>query len=86
MHAAVALIALALGYKTFADAHKEKEGIKLLGQVIGLFVMIAAMLAILCGMFKCMYGSSSCSMMHRDGCPIAAARMGCPMSASDTGK
>ena len=62
MYAVLGLIALALGYKVFVDAGKEKEGVKLLGQVIGIFVMIAAVLSILCGTMKCMtkYGKYDC--------------------------
>ena len=78
MHSAIALIALALGYKVFADAHKEKEGLKLLGQIIGIVVMLAAVLCILCGAAKCMY-KSQCSLMSKTGCPLIAAKTACPM-------
>ena len=78
MHTAVALVALALGYKVFADAHKEKEGLKLLGQIIGIVVMIAAVLCMLCGAAKCLY-KSQCSVMSHNGCPLAAAKTTCPM-------
>ena len=78
MHTAIALVALALGYKVFADAHKEKDGLKLLGQVIGIVVMLAAVLCMLCGAAKCVY-KSQCSMMSKNGCPLAAAKTACPM-------
>ena len=71
MHSAVALVALALGYKVFADAHKEKEGLKLLGQIVGIVVMLGAVLCILCGAAKCLT-NSQCSMMSNNGCPLAA--------------
>ena len=77
MHSAVALIALALGYKVFVDAHKEKEGLKLLGQIIGIVVMLAAVLCMLCGAAKCMT-KSQCSLMSKTGCPLAA-KTTCPM-------
>ena len=38
MSIALSLIALVLGYKVFLDASKEKEGLKLLGQSIGIFL------------------------------------------------
>ena len=85
MQASVALVALALGYKVFADAHKEKEGLKLLGQVIGLVVMLGAVLFLLCGAAKCMY-NSQCPMMSKSACPFTA-KSACPMGvASDSAK
>ncbi len=71
MGIAISLVALALGYKVFADANKEKEGIKLLGQVIGIVVMLAALASIACGAVKCM-GRSECSMMSKSNCPMMA--------------
>ena len=75
MHAVLGLIALTLGYKVLVDAGKEKEGVKLLGQVVGIFVMIAAVLSILCGTMKC---------MTKYGCPMGSdhgpmQQMECPM-------
>ena len=69
MFTTVSLIALALGYKVFVDAGKEKEGLKILGQVIGLFVMVAAMLSFVCGVAKC---------MSQAGCPLTS-KYNCPM-------
>ena len=69
MHVAISLVALALGYKVFADAHKEKEGLKLLGQVIGIVVMLAALLSVVCGATKCM-GHSGCPVMAKSACPM----------------
>ena len=60
MHGAIALIALGVGYLVYLHASKEKEGVKLLGQAIGIFVMIAAVLCLVCSTSKCMkkYGGS----------------------------
>ena len=80
MSVSISLVALALGYKIFADAHKEKEGIKLLGQIIGVVVMIAALLSVACGAAKCMkrldgsmMSKSNCAMMAKTSCPMHAA-------------
>ena len=83
MHGAISLVALALGYKVFTDAYKEKEGLKLLGQMIGVVVMIAAVLSILCGAAKCM-GKSDCPMMRKSECSMMGKHEGmmsktCPM-------
>ena len=43
MSCAVSLIALGIGYLVFVQAAKEKEGMKLLGQIIGIVVMIGAL-------------------------------------------
>ena len=66
MHTAIGLIALALGYKVFVEAGKEKEGLKILGQVIGVFVMVLAFAATLCGAMKCISG---------DGCPLTGKHL-----------
>lgn len=79
MSVALCLIALALGYKVFVDASKEKEGVKLLGQAIGIFVMVAALLLALCGAMKCAY-KSGYSMMSKYSCPMMA-KSNCPMSS-----
>ena len=80
MCVSISLVALALGYKIFADAHKEKEGIKLLGQIIGVVVMIAALLSVVCGVAKCMKrldysmkSKSNCAMVAKTSCPMHAA-------------
>ncbi|MCG3176712.1 MAG: hypothetical protein MOGMAGMI_01672 [Candidatus Omnitrophica bacterium] len=82
MAGAIALIALGVGYLVFVTASKEKEGVKLLGQVIGIFVMIASLLCLICSSMKCVgksgYGKGgydrSCSMkLAKDNCPIQAA-------------
>ena len=72
MHCAVALIALGVGYLVFLHASKEKEGVKLLGQAIGILVMIASVLCLLCSASKC---------MKRDGCPFSGKAPMCPMSS-----
>ena len=69
MHAtSVSLIALALGYKVFVDAGKEKEGLKILGQTIGVLVMVAALLVTLGGAMKCV-SRAACPMMSK-ACPM----------------
>ena len=79
MSVAVCLIALALGYRVFVLACSEKDGVKLLGQAIGIFVMIVAVIAMLmsaCPKYsKCgKYGScgSPCSKtaVSKPICPL----------------
>ncbi|MBI4352744.1 MAG: hypothetical protein HY593_02340 [Candidatus Omnitrophica bacterium] len=71
------LIALALGYFVFVAGSKEKEGLKLLGQVIGIMVMIGALLAVSCSMVKCAkYGYS---MAGKGAYPVV---VNCPMRGS----
>ena len=72
MSCAVALVALSLGYLVYLHASKEKEGVKLLGQVIGIFVMIASVL--------CLMGSAS-KCMRKNGCPFSGKAPMCPLSA-----
>ena len=76
MSIALCLIALALGYKVFADALKEKKGVRLLGWGIGIFVMLAAVLSLVCGAIKCAY-KSGCPTMSKYSCPMVKAN--CPM-------
>lgn len=85
MCVAISLIALALGYKAFAAAHKEKEGLKLLGKTVGLVVMITAAYSIAFGVTKCM-NRSQCDMMSKSNCAMMAKKT-CPMMApEDAGK
>ena len=42
MRCTTALIALGLGYVVLLQANKEKEGLKLLGQAIGILIMVGA--------------------------------------------
>ena len=77
MSIALCLIALALGYKVFADALKEKKGVRLLGWGIGIFVMLAAVLSLACGtILKCL-SKSGCPTMSKYSCPMVKAN--CPM-------
>ena len=90
MHAGSALIALALGYVVFAHAYKEKEGLKLLGQIVGVAVMVLSLLLIICGAMQCksMNGGNSdkCAMGHKDckmkgdaDCAMSGKKM-CPIT------
>ena len=81
MYVAISLVALALGYRVFADANKEKEGIRLLGQVIGIVVMLAALVSIAYGAAKCM-NRSNCSMMSKSNYAMTA-KTNCPMHAAE---
>ena len=80
MSCAVGLIALGVGYLVYLQAVKEKEGLKLLGQVIGIFVMIAAVLSMFC-MAKqmkdrCDGGGKNCPMMASKApmCPLGESK------------
>ena len=77
MGLATGLIALSLGYFVYAGASKEKEGIKLLGQIIGIVVMIAALMTTACSAMKCM-AKSGCPMMSKM-CRFSE-KMRCPMA------
>ena len=81
MRSAVALIALVLGYKSYVDACREKEGIKLLGQVIGIFVMIAAVLSLVCGAVKCFSRGADCPFSKKNGSMMSKAN--CPMASQN---
>ena len=70
MSCAVSLVALSLGYLVYLHASKEKEGVKLLGQVIGLVVMIGAVMSMFC----------AAKYMKRDGCPFSGKAPMCPFT------
>ena len=72
MSCAMALIALGVGYLVFLNANKEKEGLKLLGQAIGILIMIGAVLSSVCHASKCMR-KGEC-FMSKSGAPM------CPLS------
>ena len=71
MSCAVSLIALGVGYLVYLHASKEKEGVKLLGQAIGIVVMIGAVLSMFC----------AARSMKMGGCPFSGKAPMCPYSA-----
>ena len=72
MGCAMALIALGVGYLVLLQANKEKEGLKFLGQALGILIMIAAVMSALC--------AAKCSSKG-DGCPKSGKAPMCPVSA-----
>ena len=76
MSCAMGLIALGVGYLVLLSANKEKEGVKLLGQVIGILIMIAAVLSSLCMASKCGRKGYGAPM-----CPISQAKLAAPQEA-----
>jgi hypothetical protein len=83
MYIGIALVALALGYKVLVDASKEKEGLKILGQAIGIFVILASVAGFVCGVTKCI--KKNCDKMGKAGCPISA-KANCPTQGSPAGQ
>ncbi len=75
MKIAIALIALALGYKVFTEASKEKEGLKLLGQTVGIFVMILSLLLTLCGISMMMNCYQKDFSGFKGKCPLTGQMM-----------
>ncbi len=81
MFSGLGLIALALGYKVYVDASKEKDGVKFLGQAIGILVMIGAVLVILCGAMKCLSMYGGCPMkMYKGYGSMGAQQTVCPVN------
>ena len=59
MSCAMGLVALGVGYLVLLQANREKEGLKLLGQAIGILIMIGAVASSLCAVKgKCHDGYS----------------------------
>ena len=72
MKSALLLIALGFGYKVFADATKEAGGIKTLGRLIGIVMMVLSTAVIAVKTFQC------AAAMY---CPMnkTCAMSACPM-------
>ena len=73
----VGLITLGVGYTVFTNATREKKTVKFLGQGIGILIMIASLLALVCASMKCaMMGGcpfsqkSKCRTMDKAMCPF----------------
>ena len=88
MSIGIALVALALGYKVFADAYKEKEGLRLLGQIVGVGVMVLALVSAVCSTMKCMYqagcplmSKSNCAMMAKGSSGVMGGMKNCPIKS-----
>lgn len=76
MGCAMSLIALGVGYLVLLNANKEKEGLKLLGQAIGIIIMVAALMTAICVAKSCMKGGS-CGMSEKKMCHMTSG--GAPM-------
>ena len=79
MSCAMGLIAMGVGYLVILNANREKEGLKLLGQVIGILIMIGAVLSSVCAASKCGrggYSKGGCPTMSKGApmCPISHAK------------
>ena len=70
MHIGITLVSLSLGYLTYVQATKEKEGLRILGQVVGIFVILASIAGFICGVTKCVK-KGMCSMPMKMNCPIS---------------
>ena len=70
MGCALGLIALGVGYLVLLQANKEKKNLKLLGQAIGVLIMIAAVLSAVC--------AARCKMSG--DCPLSGKAPMCPFS------
>lgn len=77
MSGVMCLIALSLGYLVYLTAVKEKDGLRILGQVIGIVVMLASIGGFLCSTMHRMKGGmgGDCSMGSKMSCPMMAAKM-----------
>ena len=69
MSCGVGLIALGVGYLVLLSAYKEKEGLRLLGQVIGILIMIGAVASVMCA---AKHKMDSCGKGKAPMCPFSA--------------
>ncbi len=69
MSVSLCLIALSLGYLVFYQASHVKEGLKILGQTIGVIVMIISVLTAACCLTQAVCKKSTGSGVMA-GCPI----------------
>ncbi len=77
MSCAMGLVALGVGYLVLLQANKEKEGLRILGQAIGILIMIGAVISSLCAA-KCK-SSKECSLSGKAPmCPLSAKHMEAP--------
>jgi hypothetical protein len=69
MGCALALIALGTGYLVLLNANKEKEGLKLLGQVIAILIIVGSVASALCSSMKC--GKGGYGLAKGGMCPVS---------------
>ena len=75
MGCAIGLVALGIGYLVLLNANKEKEGLKVLGQAIGILIMVVSVLMGLCAMKKCIKGGSCGSYSSSMMCPVSGKNL-----------
>ena len=84
MGCAMSLVALGIGYLVLLNANKEKEGLKLLGQAIGIIILVGALMTAVCAATKCMKGGA-CGMGEKKMCHTSASGAPmCPVSGKST--
>jgi hypothetical protein len=75
MSCAMSLIALGVGYLVLLQANKEKEGLRILGQALGILIMIAAVLSSLCAVSKCGMKGGYRGFEKAPMCPVSAKQL-----------
>ena len=82
MFIALNLIALAVGYKVFVEATKEKKDLKTLGRAIGIFIMMVVFLTSAMALVK--YSQAYCQYKSRFGCLPILSKL-CPYASRNAG-
>lgn len=70
MSIALCLTALSLGYLVFYQASQAKEGLRMLGQAIGVVVMIISLLSAVCCLTQAL-GVKCSGVSMLSGCPMS---------------
>ena len=78
MFIALNLIALALGYKVFVEATREKKDLKTLGRAVGIFIMIIAFTMTTFSVVK--LSKAWCASKSKSGCPFRSFKF-CPYAS-----
>ena len=73
MQIGITLVSMSLGYLAYVQATKEKDGLRILGQAVGIFVILASIAGFVCGASRCMMKKGMCSMPMKMNCPISGS-------------
>lgn len=74
MSVSLCLMALGLGYVVLVVASKEKEGLKILGQTVGVIILLVSLLSAICCLTGAWSAKSGVMYGAKADCPVTVSQ------------